>query len=68
MISRFADECFARYPSERRIVVGLQQDNVASWKALEAAGFRRAWAGDLDSTDPGDDGPSFIYLLSRLTP
>ena len=68
MISRFADECFVRYPSECRIVVGLQQQNVASWRALEAAGFRRAWAGDLDSNDPGDDGPSFVYLLDRHSP
>jgi len=65
MIARFVDECFARYPSERRMVVDLQQDNVASWRALEGAGFRRAWAGDLESTDPSDEGPSFIYLLDR---
>ncbi len=68
MISRFADGCFARYPSESRIVVCLQQDNEASWKALEAAGFRRAWAGDLGSTDPSDEGPSFIYVLARGAP
>jgi len=68
MISRFVDGCFARYPSECRIVVGLQQVNVASWKALEAAGFRRAWAGELESTDPSDEGPSFIYLLARVAP
>jgi len=68
MISRFADGCFARYPPERRIVVDLQQDNVASWKALEAAGFRRVWAGDLESTAPSDEGPSFIYLLDRGAP
>ena len=54
MISRFVDDCFIRYPSEHRIVVDLQQDNVASWKALEAAGFRRGWAGDLESSDPSD--------------
>jgi len=65
VIARFAAGCFARYPSECRIVVDLQQANVASWKALEAAGFRRAWAGDLDGTDPSDAGPSFIYLLDR---
>jgi aminoglycoside 6'-N-acetyltransferase len=68
MISRFVAECFGRYPAENRIVVGLQQDNVASWKALEASGFRRVWAGDLESSDPSDQGPSFIYLVDRGTP
>jgi aminoglycoside 6'-N-acetyltransferase len=68
MISRFVDSCFLHYPSEDRIVVGLQQDNVASWKALQAAGFRRAWAGDLESSDPSDQGPSYIYVLERGPP
>jgi len=68
MISRFVDDCFIRYPSEHRIVVDLQQENVASWKALEAAGFRRAWAGDLESSDPSDQGPSFIYLYEGRAP
>ena len=68
VISRFAEACLLRHPAERRIVVGLQQDNVASWRALEAAGFRRAWAGELESSDPSDEGPSFIYLLDRGTP
>ena len=68
MIARFADGCFARYPSESRIVVCIEQSNVASWKALEAAGFRRAWAGDLDSTDPSDEGPSVVYVLARGAP
>lgn len=65
MISRFVDECWERHPSETRIAVALQQDNVASWKALEASGFRRAWAGELASSDPSDRGPSFVYVALR---
>ncbi len=65
MIASFVDECWRRYPSEDRIVVAVQQDNVASWKALEGAGFRRAWAGDLESSDPSDQGPSFVYVTLR---
>jgi aminoglycoside 6'-N-acetyltransferase len=68
MISRFAAECWSRYPSEDRIVVALQQDNIASWKALEAAGFRRSWEGDIESSDPSDQGPSFVYVVVRGTP
>jgi aminoglycoside 6'-N-acetyltransferase len=67
-ISRFVDECWRRYPSEGRTVVALQQDNVASWRALEASGFRRVWQGDLASPDPSDRGPSFIYVLVRGAP
>ena len=68
MISGFAAECWSRHPSEDRIVVALQQDNVASWKALEAAGFRRAWEGDIESSDPSDRGHSFIYVVARDAP
>ena len=68
MIARFAAECWSRHPSEDRIVVALQQDNVASWKALEAAGFRRAWDGDIESSDPSDQRPGFIYVVVRRSP
>jgi RimJ/RimL family protein N-acetyltransferase len=43
----------------------MQQENIASWKALESVGFRRVWSGDLVSSDPSDRGPSFIYILDR---
>jgi aminoglycoside 6'-N-acetyltransferase len=65
MISEFIGLSWRRYPSEERVVVALQQENVASWKALEACGFRRAWAGELASSDPSDRGPSFIYVADR---
>lgn len=62
MISEFVAESWSRYPSAERMVVAVQQENVASWKALEASGFRRAWEGELVSADPSDRGPSFIYV------
>jgi aminoglycoside 6'-N-acetyltransferase len=65
MISAFIVDSWRTYPAEDRIVVALQQDNIASWKALEAAGFRRSWAGELESTDPSDRGPSYVYVLDR---
>ena len=68
MIARFAAECWSRHPSADRIVVALQQDNVASWRALEAAGFRRCWEGDIESSAPSDRGPSFIYVVVRRAP
>ena len=65
LISQFVDASWTRYPSADRIAVALQQDNIASWKALAASGFRRVWEGDLVSSDPSDRGPSFIYIADR---
>jgi aminoglycoside 6'-N-acetyltransferase len=47
------------------IVVAVQQSNRASWRVLERVGFSRVWAGSLDSPDPSDDGPAYVYLLER---
>jgi RimJ/RimL family protein N-acetyltransferase len=65
MISQFVAASWNRYPSAERIVVALQQENIASWRALEACGFRRVWQGHLVSADPSDQGPSFIYMAER---
>jgi aminoglycoside 6'-N-acetyltransferase len=65
LIARFVDVSWERYRSADQIAVALQQDNVASWKALETCGFRRVWEGDLVSSDPSDRGPSFIYIADR---
>jgi aminoglycoside 6'-N-acetyltransferase len=67
MIAQFAEACWDRYPSADQITVVLQQANVASWKALEAAEFRRVWSGHIESSDPSDAGPSFIYIARRPT-
>ena len=68
MISQFARACWNRYPSADQITVAIQQENVASWKAIEASGFRRVWSGDIESSDPSDRGPSFIYVNERSDP
>jgi aminoglycoside 6'-N-acetyltransferase len=65
MIAEFVQACWVRYPSADRITVAVQQGNLASWKALEASGFGRAWAGEIESDDPSDRGPSFIYVAHR---
>jgi aminoglycoside 6'-N-acetyltransferase len=48
-----------------RISFRPQQENVASWRALEKAGFERIFAGPLESDDPSDSGPAFVYALRR---
>jgi aminoglycoside 6'-N-acetyltransferase len=52
-------------PAVQSIVVTVQQPNVASWRALEKAGFRRVWSGRLDSPDPSDEGPEHVYVIRR---
>ena len=47
------------------VVVAVQQADVASWMALEKAGFHRAWAGLLESNDPSDQGPAHLYMKRR---
>jgi aminoglycoside 6'-N-acetyltransferase len=65
MIADFVDLTWTRYPDISDVVVAVQQENVASWKALEGAGFGRVWAGTLASEDPSDQGPSYLYRLAR---
>jgi RimJ/RimL family protein N-acetyltransferase len=64
-IAQFAVQTLARYPQAVIVVADPLQDNVASWRALEKAGFERLWAGTLDSDDPSDDGPAYLYGLRR---
>jgi aminoglycoside 6'-N-acetyltransferase len=66
MIAHFVDLPWDRHPDISTVVVAVDQGNVASWRALEGAGFLRAWAGEvLDSDDPSDEGPSYLYLRHR---
>ena len=57
-------DTFSRYPDVDSVVVAMQQANRASWRALEHVGFERRWAGLLDSPDPSDAGPSYIYAIA----
>jgi aminoglycoside 6'-N-acetyltransferase len=62
IIYAFVELTWHRYPSASEIVVAVQQDNRRSWRALEKAGFERTWSGDLESDDPSDAGPNFVYV------
>jgi aminoglycoside 6'-N-acetyltransferase len=64
-IRQLAADTFDRYSDVDGIVVAMQQTNRASWRALERVGFERQWAGLLDSPDPSDAGPSYVYALWR---
>jgi aminoglycoside 6'-N-acetyltransferase len=64
-IKQFAAAVLYRYPEATAVVAAPQQANVASWRALERAGFERVWAGQLKSDDPSDAGPAYVYSLRR---
>jgi aminoglycoside 6'-N-acetyltransferase len=68
MIARFVALTLQHYPDVTSIVVAVDQDNRRSWRALEKAGFRRTWAGTLESDDPSDLEPSYLYLRDRPAP
>jgi aminoglycoside 6'-N-acetyltransferase len=63
-IRAFTGLTFARYPRVDSVIVDVSQANVASWRALEKAGFTRIWAGELASADPSDDGPAYLYRIA----
>lgn len=64
-ISRFTPMTFRRYPGAAAMVAAVQQANTASWHALERCGFGRWWAGQLESGDPSDAGPAYLYGRRR---
>jgi len=61
----FSALTFERYPDVERLAVAVQQANHRSWRALEKAGFGRVYAGMIDSEDPSDAGPSYVYVRGR---
>ena len=65
IIGEFTNLTFERYQDIAQIAVGVQQSNRASWRALDKAGFTRVFAGTIESTDPSDNGPSYLYLRRR---
>jgi aminoglycoside 6'-N-acetyltransferase len=64
-IGQFVPTVFEAYPEIEVVVAAPQQANIASWRALERAGFTRYWSGDLDSDEPGDEGPAHVYVNWR---
>jgi aminoglycoside 6'-N-acetyltransferase len=65
MVRAFTAALFTDMADVQSVVVAVQQDNRASWRALERAGYRRLWAGVLDTDDPSDAGPAFLLIAWR---
>ncbi len=64
-IKEFTELTLRRYPEAVSMLVDVSQDNAASWRALERAGYTRCWAGEIESSDPSDEGPSYLYRKRR---
>ena len=56
---------FDWWPDVTTVAVAVQQANRRSWRALERAGYLRVWEGMLDSDDPSDAGPAYLYRRDR---
>jgi hypothetical protein len=65
MIDAFVDLTWDRYSDIPAVIVAVDQGNEASWRALEGAAFLRIWRGVLQSDDPGDQGPHYLYVRRR---
>lgn len=65
LIRHFTSDTWGRYPEIAGLLVSVQAENRRSWRALEKAGFRRQWSGELESDDPSDAGLSYVYVLDR---
>jgi aminoglycoside 6'-N-acetyltransferase len=66
MIEAFVAIVWRVYDDVPSVVVAVQQENAASWRALERAGFARVWQGRLDTDDPSDQGPAYLYRMDRI--
>ncbi len=64
-IQAICKSAFELYGDINTIVSVPQKDNLASWKALEKAGFSRIDERKLDSNCPSDSGVSYIYSFNR---
>ncbi|MEO9007763.1 MAG: GNAT family N-acetyltransferase [Candidatus Dormibacter sp.] len=65
MIAAFVEQLFADYVDITSVTVGVLQENRPSWRALEKAGFVRVRSQHLESDEPWDRGPGYVYALSR---
>lgn len=65
MIAAFVARSFDEFPDAPTVLVSVVAANVASWRALEKAGFRRVAEGDLAPDNPVDDPLHYILRLDR---
>lgn len=65
MIDAFVAHSFDELSDAPSVLVAVVADNIASWRALERAGFRRIAEGDLEPDNPVDDPLHFVLRRDR---
>ena len=65
MIAAFVNACWASCPQASAIVVPVATGNLASWRALERAGFDRIAEGELEPDNPRDGRDHYVYAIQR---
>jgi aminoglycoside 6'-N-acetyltransferase len=65
MIAAFVARTLDDDPATPGIIVPVQADNRASWRALERVGFVRIAEGELQPDNPIDSRSHYIYQLAR---
>jgi aminoglycoside 6'-N-acetyltransferase len=65
MIAALATRTWRDDPGTPAIIVPVQADNQASWRALVRAGFERIAEGELTPDNPIDGTAHYIYELAR---
>jgi aminoglycoside 6'-N-acetyltransferase len=65
IVDSFTAMTFERYADIDRMGVAVQQANHRSWRALEKSGYERVFEGMIESDDPSDAGPSYVYVRQR---
>lgn len=58
-------DIFGEFPQVRSVVAGVMVRNRRSWRALEKAGFDRLREQFLESDEPVDNGPGYLYVRHR---
>lgn len=65
MIAAFVGRLRKDDPATPSIIVPVQADNRASWRALEQAGFTRVATGNLEPDNPIDRAEHYIYRAGK---
>ena len=65
LIATAVERTWLDHPDAPAVLVAVVAGNVASWRALEKAGFRRVAEGDMTPDDPRDDPLHYVYRVDR---
>jgi aminoglycoside 6'-N-acetyltransferase len=65
MIAAFVERLWATEPGVTHLLVPVNAGNVASWRALEKAGFRKVARGEMEPDAPGDDRMHVVLRIDR---